>query len=405
MKRIILVICMLFFLSCCGACRADTKPYVTSTKEKTTEALPVRAVWITYYELQQFTQNRDADSFVAAVEEAFQKLFEWGFTTVTIHVRPCADAFYNSAYFPVSQYCFGEQGSALLYDPLALMCEAAHRNGLTIEAWINPYRVSQDNEIEALCDGNIAKEWYYNDDTASRVYCSEKGIYFNPAGEGVTELIVDGVTEIVKGYPVDAIHFDDYFYPTTKEEIDEAEYRQYCDNGGKMSLSDYRRDVVSRMVKTVYQAIKRINKAVLFGISPASDIQQNYDKLYADVARWATEEGFVDYIVPQIYFGFQNEVQPFMRTAKKWRDTAQCPLYVGLPLYKSGSEDTYASTDNEDAINEFVTHHNIIARQITYLSKLGKVQGFYLFSYGCLSDEQYAEEVTHLLEAMQNSSP
>ena len=405
MKRIFVVLFIIFLLGGLTSCSMPRDGAGKSADEPMLTPLSVKAVWITYYELQELLNNRDETAFSAAVSDAFTELAAWGFNTVTVHVRPCADAFYRSSYFPSSEYCFGRQGSDMPYDPLAILCEAAHENGLKIEAWVNPYRVSQHGDIASLCDSNIAVKWYNDEEKKSSVYVTESGIYFNPAADGVTDLIVKGVTELVENYDVDAIHFDDYFYPSAEEAVDSAEYEEYCADGGSLSLSDYRREVVSNMVKAVYEAVKSADSTVLFGISPAADMQRNFDALYADTVMWATEKGYVDYIVPQIYFGFLNEAQPFMKTVKRWRNTAKCPLYIGLPLYKSGKKDAYASVSNEEAVNEFIDNHNIIARQITYLTKSENVNGFYLFSYGCLHDERCAEEVKNLLQAMQSSNP
>ena len=364
----------------------------------------VRSVWMAYYELQALTQENDEEGFRKSIDNAFQTLKDMGFNTVTVQVRPCADAFYRSDYFPSSRYCFGEQGCEMPYDPLAVMCEIAHAKQLKLEAWVNPYRVSQDNNIDALCDSHPAKKWYHDDTMRDSVYIGEKTIYFNPAGEGVEALIVNGVREIVKNYAVSAVHFDDYFYPTTEKEIDREAYRKYCENGGKLPLADFRRETVTHMIKAVYQAVKEENSAVQFGISPAANIENDYSVLYADVETWATEAGCCDYIVPQVYFGFCNTVLPFMQTVKRWEKLSQCPLYVGLPLYKAGKADEYAGK-TEEAVNEFINNHDIIARQITYLSKCSHIGGYYVFSYGCLNDERCAEEVQNMLQAMQSSNP
>ena len=334
------------------------------------------------------TSSETAQDFEKTIKSAFKLIKNIGLNTVTVQVRPCADAFYRSDYFPVSEYCFGVQGAKLKYDPLQLIVETAHDQGLRIEAWINPYRVSQSNDINTLCDSNQAKLWYSNEETKNFVYISDK-IYFNPARSEVTQLIVNGVKEIVSNYSVDGIHFDDYFYPTTLEDIDAAEYEEYVNAGGEMTLANWRRENVSTMVKSVYSAIKEINPEVQFGISPQSKVSTDYGTLYADVERWASEEGFVDYICPQIYFGFYNEVQPFTRTAKEWNErVTAAKLYVGLPLYKAGQEDTFASADEDYAINEFIENSNIISRQIIYLQNLQNVSGYYIYSYSYLADGQ-----------------
>lgn len=380
---------MLLLCGCSVNTENDNTEYVN--------AVYVKAAWLSYYELETLTSNNNTQKdFEKAVKSAFKEIKSIGLNTVTVQVRPCADAFYKSDYFPVSRYCFGKQGSELLYDPLAVMVDIAHRLGLRIEAWINPYRVSQYNDLSELSDSNIAKQWLQDESKSSNVYVNDK-IYFNPASNDVIELIVNGVSEIVSNYAVDAIHFDDYFYPTTNEDIDKAEYESYLNSGGDMSLSDWRRENVSKMVSSVYSAIKEINSMVEFGISPQSKISTNYGTLYADVERWVTEEGFVDYICPQVYFGFNNEVQPFMRTVRDWIDlTTSCRLYIGLPLYKAGKTDEYASASNSYAIDEFVDNNNIISRQISYLYQLDAVQGFYIFSYSYLTDgenESVSEEV------------
>ena len=398
MKKVI--ICLLsFILLLCGCTVSQPSNQVDPPN-----AIYVKSVWISYFELESITTScNTAKEFEKKIKSAFKQVKAIGLNTVTVQVRPCADAFYKSDYFPVSKYCFGLQGCELKYDPLEIMVDSAHELGLRIEAWVNPYRVSQSADINELSDGNIAKQWYNSADKKTNVYINDR-IYFNPAAPEVTELIVNGVREIVKNYAVDAIHFDDYFYPTTSKDIDKKEYSDYVENGGKLSLASWRRETVSNMVKSVYSAIKEINSTVLFGISPQSKISANYNTLYADVERWASEEGFLDYICPQIYFGFYNETQPFASTAKNWQDLAtSCKLYVGLPLYKSGQEDNFASADQDYARKEFIENNDIISRQISYLYQLDKVEGFYIFSFSYLTDkknESVIQEVKNIKEVI-----
>lgn len=402
MKKIfILILPLLILISGCSAPSQQNK--TESSKSEDDSSLYVKSVWISYYELQELISDTE-NEFKKNIKSAFKELCDMGFNTVTVQVRPCADAFYKSDYFPSSKYCFGKQGSDMPYDPLQIICDTAAERGLRIEAWINPYRVSQDNKIDDLCDDNIAKKWYNDKKTKTYVYIDDSAIYFNPAVSEVTDLIVNGVEEIVKNYNITAIHFDDYFYPTTDKAIDKTEYAEYTEDGGELSLANWRRNNINEMVKSVYKAVKSINKDVLFGISPASDIDNDYSKLYADVEKWAGEEGYVDYICPQIYFGFKNVYQPFMFTAKKWISITNCDLYVGLPLYKCGKADKYAAENETGRINEFVNNTDIISRQITYLSKLDEVKGFYVFSYSYLFDEKCKTEVENMLSAMQNNN-
>lgn len=386
-KKIISAVLLIFFLAGCSLPN-------TGADNPEKEETYVKAVWITYYELSGFTQDNTEQEFKKQINKTFKELSSNGFNRVTVQVRPFADAFYKSEYFPVSAYCFKEQGSELIYDPLEIMVESAHKYDLSIEAWLNPYRVSSSTDFSQLSDDNKAVEWK---DTDNLMVC-DSGIYFNPASDEVTELISNGVKEIVQNYEIDSVCFDDYFYPSTDEEIDKSSYEAYKKNSGDLSLEDWRRENVNKMIKSVYSTVKSVKENVTFGVSPASDIENNYNSLYADVEKWCTQEGYVDYICPQIYFGFQNESQPFMKTTKSWTQMADCTLYVALPLYKAEKEDEFAG---DSGINEFIDNNNIVARQVTYLSKLSEVKGYYIFSYSSLKDN---DETKNLYSAMQNSS-
>lgn len=397
-KKIILLLLLLSVML--SACSMETQIPESTVKDAgiTVEDDYVKSVWFTYYELSPMIKDKTESECKKDIDAAFKKVKDMGFNTVTVQVRPFADALYDSNYFPSSEYAVNKQGDALDFDPLSIMCEMARKHSLRIEAWVNPYRISNSDDFEKLSDSNIAKVWHNKKKTKSRVYASKKGIFFNPASDEVTKLIVNGVKEIVRNYAVNAVHMDDYFYPTTDKEIDASEYEKEKD---KLSLGDFRRNIVSNMIKSVYTAVKSVNSAVKFGISPASDIRKDTEELYADVGLWARDEGYCDYICPQVYFGFRNVNQPFMFTVKKWVGMTKCDLYVGLPLYKAGRADKYAAQNDKSIINEFKNHDNIIARQITYLSKLDEVKGFYIFSYSSLSDEKCQKEVENILKVMR----
>lgn len=386
-KKIILSILLIFTLAGCSI--AIPKENKTVTEEQY-----VKAVWITYYELSGFTQDSTEQDFRKKINKTFKELKSNGFNRVTVQVRPFADAFYKSDYYPVSSYCFKEQGSELIFDPLEIMVESAHKYKLSIEAWINPYRVSNSDDFSQLSKNNKAVEWQGTDNL---IVC-DSGIYFNPASDEVTKLISNGVKEIAENYDVDSICFDDYFYPSTDESVDKSSYAAYKKNKGDKSLADWRRENVSKMIQSVYSTVKSVDENITFGVSPASNTENNYNTLYADTQKWCTEKGYVDYICPQIYFGFQNENQPFMKTTKSWVQMADCTLYVALPLYKAEKEDEFAGDNGK---NEFIDNNNIIARQVTYLSKLSDVKGYYVFSYSSLKEN---DETNNLYSAMQNSS-
>ena len=119
------------------------------------------------------------------------------------------------------------------------------------------------------------------------------------------------------------------------------------------------------------------------------------------------KKGYVDYICPQVYFGFKNVYQPFMFTVKKWVklcENTNVDLYIGLPLYKANTKDEYAAENDSSIINEFKNNNDIIARQITYISKIDKIKGYYIFSYSQLSSENAKDEVSNMYEVMQSNS-
>lgn len=391
MKKVIpLILILCFAFSSCSLPQKNTQPVVQKNEYR-------KAVWIAYYELSEFTKGKSEYEFEQKINDEFSKLSSYGFNTVTVQIRPCADAFYLSEYFPSSIYFNGLQGGEMLYDPLEIICSVAQKYKLNIEAWINPYRVSQDDDYTKLSSDNFAVK------NKKMTKVVDGKIYFNPAYNKVTDLIVNGVKEIVRNYNISAIHFDDYFYPTQSKNFDKKEYKKY---GGDLSLTDWRRQNVTNMVKRVYEAIRTVNKGVEFGISPASNIENDKNNLYADVETWVKNR-YVDYICPQVYFGFKNVYQPFMFTVKKWVklcENTDVDLYIGLPLYKANTKDKYAAENDKSIINEFKNNNDIISRQITYISKIDKIKGYYIFSFSQLTSENAKEEVSNMLKVMQSNS-
>lgn len=340
----------------------------------------VRAVWISYLELYDMLCGKTKSQFRSSVGAAFDNAVELGLNTVFVHVRSHSDAFYDSALFPWSVYCTGTEGKDPGYDPLEIMVEEAHDRGLSIEAWINPYRIKGTADTTKICKSSPAYDWL---DTDKVVVLSGSGIYYNPADEDVIELIVEGVAEIVQNYDVDGIHFDDYFYPTTDKSFDEDYYDDYLDDGGTMGLAAWRRDNVNRMIKRVYKAIKSVDSGCQFGISPAGNMDNNYNTLYCDVSTWVQNKGYVDYICPQIYFGFDHGSMPYqevLETFDEMISVSSVRLISGLAAYKIGVKDTYAG----DGAKEWVRNTDVLARQVEAARDASHYGGFALYTYSSL---------------------
>jgi len=341
----------------------------------------VRGVWISFLEFDHLLRGGTQERFTANIRRVFDNCLNYGINTVIVQVRPFADALYPSAYFPWSHFATGTEGVNPGFDPLAIMVDEAHARGMRFEAWINPYRIRAAGSRVPLSANNQATRWINERNPAVIQY---NGIIsYNPASAQARELIVNGVREIVRNYSVDAIHIDDYFYPTTSAGFDAASFRAYQNAGGRLSLGDWRRQNVETLLREMYSAIKEIDSSVLFGISPQSRIQYNFTNLYLDVAKISSNPGFADYIMPQIYFGFQHATQPFQRVLEEWNaivDPRYVNLYIGLAAYKSGVVDTWAGAGR----NEWLDNANLLRRKVEASRGMSNYAGFVIFRYDSL---------------------
>ncbi len=339
-----------------------------------------RAVWISYLEYQSVLQGKTEKQFRNNIKAMFKNLASDGFNTVFVHVRSHSDAMYESDIFPWSVYCTGTEGNNPGFDPLEIMVSEAHSTGLKIEAWINPYRVKGNSNTDKIAKSSPAYKWL----GTGKVIVLDNGIFYNPADEEVVELIVSGVEEIVRNYDVDGIHFDDYFYPTTAESFDKTYYNEYKAGGGKSSLAEWRRQNVNILIKNVYSAIKAIDSSCRFGISPGGNTDRNYNSLYCDVYTWVTSKGYVDYICPQLYYGFNNRDCPYLDVLSEFNDMitrSEVELIIGLAAYKAGAEDTYAG---ENGKKEWINNNDILARQIIAARNESRYSGFAMYRYDSL---------------------
>lgn len=339
-----------------------------------------RAVWISYLELGGMLTGKTAGQFRSNIAAAYDNAKNLGCNTVIVHVRPFGDALYRSDYYPTSYLITGSEGDPLPFDPLKIMLEEAHNRGLTFEAWLNPYRV-RPRTGKPLCSTNPAQQ-YINSGSDTVYQTANGGIFYNPGSREAIDLIVNGVREIVRNYDVDAIHFDDYFYASTDSSIDSA---LYAANGGGKSLAAWRRQNVNTMVREVYAAVKAEKPSVRFGISPQGNTGINYDTLYADVATWLANPGYVDYICPQIYYGFQNATCPYSSVLKEFSGMIKVSgidLYVGLAAYKIGNEDTYAGAAGK---YEWQQNSDLLSRMVTEARGANHYKGFCLYSYSSVA--------------------
>ncbi|HIW47673.1 MAG TPA: family 10 glycosylhydrolase [Firmicutes bacterium] len=300
-------------------------------------ALPVRAeeemrgIWVATVSNIDFpTVKGDAVAQQAELTEMLDAFAAAGLNTVFFQVRPKSDALYRSSLEPWSDVLTGVSGQDPGYDPLAFVIEQAHARGMELHAWINPYRATMANtDTAALAENHVVKahpDWLISHNGA---------LYLNPSMPEVQDHIVAVVQDILAHYDVDGIHFDDYFYP----------------NGYPLSQGDgdgeeanQRRENVNTLVRKVSEAIQSTSPQTTFGISPSgiykntSTIRgsQSYYTVYADTLAWV-ENGWVDYIAPQVYWESTHPTAAYQDVVQFWADAVagtDVALYIGEALYK-----------------------------------------------------------------------
>lgn len=299
-----------------------------------------RGAWLQVIGQSQY-MNKTPEQCRAYIAGLLDKLQEAGCNAVIFQVRPTADALYISSIEPWSKWLTGKRGKAPdpVWDPLAFIIDEAHKRGMELHAWLNPYRVTSDSR-ETLPADHISRKH------PERFFRFDNKIFFDPAYQENRDYISDVIADIVTRYDVDAIHLDDYFYPYPgangqRFDGDGASYAKF---GNGMNKGDWRRDNVNKLVEQLHARIKSVKPWVRFGISPfgiwrnkrndprgsESSGLQNYDDLYADILLWA-EKGWVDYLTPQLYWSLDKKVAPSRGLAKWWNDNVPetCYLYVG----------------------------------------------------------------------------
>lgn len=373
--------------------------------EKKTEEKPVkepatkreadqemRGVWVASVENLDYPKVPavSAQELRAQADAVLEGADKNGFNTVFLQVRPCSDALYVSEIYPWSRYLTGQQGVApdSDFDPLAYWVSEAHRRGLELHAWLNPYRIAKGQaEWESLSEESPARqhpEW---------VVQYGEGYYFDPALPEVRQLVLEGAMEIVENYNVDGIHLDDYFYPGP-DFNDGDSYAAYGAEFG--DIGDFRRNNVNLLVSGLDTAVHEAKPDIEFGISPSGIWASNtlhpegsattsgfssYFSLYADSRAWV-REGWVDYIAPQIYWEMGHEKADFSALLNWWSDVAKeakekkVSLYVGLADYKTAEA-------GEDGNNPWYGGGEL-QRQMEACSSNEVVGGTIHFRYGLI---------------------
>ncbi|SDS71792.1 Uncharacterized lipoprotein YddW, UPF0748 family [Paenibacillaceae bacterium GAS479] len=343
----------------------------------------LRGAWIsTVYNLDwpTATSAKAKDSAKQKLEftQLLDELKGMGMNAVFVQVRPAGDALYPTLLSPWSAFLTGKQGLKPDYDPLAFMIEETHRRGMEFHAWFNPFRASTTTDKAQLDPLSLVRqqpEWIVN---------SGGKLYVNPGIPAARQAIIDAITEVAARYDVDGIHLDDYFYPSGSAFDDEAIYKLYS-AGTLMSKADWRRSNINAFVQELDRSVKAAKPSVSFGISPfgvwrnksvdptGSDTKAGvttYDSMYADVRLWV-QQGWIDYVAPQIYWSFAHPTVPYDKVAEWWLKTVKgtgVDLYIGHSPYKLGTSESGWQSSAE------------VTRQLDYNQLTGAVPGELFFS-------------------------
>ena len=302
-----------------------------------------------------------------------------GMNAVIVQVRPAADAFYPSTLEPWSQWLTGIQGRAPspYYDPLQFMIEESHKRGLEFHAWLNPYRANFNVRSASIASNHITRvhpDWFVT-------YGDTK--YFDPGNKQAQQHVVNVVKDIVRRYDIDAVHMDDYFYPYRIAGKEFPDYTSYKLSGTTLAKDDWRRSNVDSIIKALNTVIKKEKPYCKFGISPfgvwrnkdkdsegsnTKAGQTNYDDLYADILLWL-EEGWVDYVAPQLYWEIGHKLADFKELINWWSlHSYGRHVYIGHGIYRSGERNAAWKNPKE------------LPNQLKLLRQYPSVQGSIYFS-------------------------
>jgi uncharacterized lipoprotein YddW (UPF0748 family) len=257
--------------------------------------------------------------------------------TLFVQVRPECDALYESSFEPWSRYLTGTQGRSPGYDPLAVFIEEGRKRGISIHAWINPYRAATNASSDRSSKSPASR-------LAGSTRRVGRQLWLDPGSPEVQDYVIAVVRDLVRRYPVAGVHLDDYFYPYPDTYSgsfpDESTYARYQARGGRLTRAEWRRNNVNTMIRRLGETIHAARPSAMFGVSPfgiytkgqPADVKAGLDQLnelYSDPVAWI-QQGWVDYLAPQLYWR-DNSPQSFSALLRWWRNPGVNPR--GVPIY------------------------------------------------------------------------
>lgn len=363
----------------------------------------LRGAWVSNVANIDTPRGLSEVEYKKSLKKIIETAASYNMNALIFQVRPTNDAYYPSQLNPWSRFITGVEGQNPGFDVLQFVIEEAEKYGIRIHAWMNPYRVgmesiekygSKDAYLDTLSEGNFAR--IHKEHT---ILDGANKVILSPSHPEVIKFVTDSIMEVVNNYDIDSVHIDDYFYPYAKipEELEYEDYIKYRDNVDQ-SFDDFRRSNVDKMIKSIHDAMKnsfnKKGKKIEFGISPfaiyrtniAIDPETGWEKgsyhskgalqcyldLYSDIYKWM-KEGWIEYVVPQVYFPFEREDVTYHDITKWWANIAKetnTKLYTGNAIYQMGNPDK-KEWQNPDEIKN----------QLTFNSQFDNIKGTVFFTF------------------------
>ena len=366
----------------------------------------MRGVWFSYIDWSEMPTQEE--EFKQRADQVMADIKSRGMNTIFCHVHSHSDSYgLKLKAFPPSKFMVTRQSSPD-FDPFGYMLESAHKQGLSFHAWVNPYRVTNSmSRWEEVPGDSIVRKWLADPAKQRNVLLHEGSYYLNPASEEVRSYLVGAIREICENYPVDGVQFDDYFYPALDNGVpaksfDKAEYDA---SGSSLGIIQWRRNNVSMLVAAVHKTVHEVRPKAVFGISPLALLPTlRSDRAYfVDVDTWMASGEYVDYIMPQLYHGFEaknKKGEPasyaYTNCLNSWVDlkrknNSPVKLCVGLGLYRTGK-----NVPDGNVTSEWLRYQDILVRQVQAARATGAVEGYGFFAYQNFREAPAARELDNL---------
>lgn len=365
-------ICFLIFLTFISI-KAETLPKIERE---------FRGIWIATVDNIDFpsAKNLSIEEQKAEIIRDLELAKSLKMNAVVFQVRPMCDALYESRIEPWSEFLTGEMGKAQTFDPLKFITEEAHKRGILVHAWFNPYRAYHP-AAKTVSENHITKR------RPDLVRKYGKFLWLDPTEPEVQKYSLSVVLDVVRRYDIDGVHFDDYFYPYAEKDAngnkiefpDDKNWQKYLADAARLSTpqmrriplkrDDWRRWQVNQFIEAVGREIKKLKPEIMYGISPFGVAEENYKNLYADAEKWL-REGTIDYFVPQLYWKSDRPNREFPLLLKSWegKNAQKRHVWAGIGTYKIPSKTENFSADE-------------IVKQISYTREIQTTGGNIQFSF------------------------